>query len=83
MTESNLSQIPDGVAPGKVIANKYRVDGVIGRGGMGVVVKATHLELREPVAIKVLLTDFSQPFLNRYFWHRFRALFEASSSACR
>jgi eukaryotic-like serine/threonine-protein kinase len=41
--------------PGDVIAGKYRVERVLGRGGMGVVVAARHLRLRERVAIKFLL----------------------------
>jgi hypothetical protein len=40
---------------GDVIAGKYRVERVIGMGGMGVVVAARHIELDEPVAIKMLL----------------------------
>jgi len=40
--------------PGSVLAGKYRVEGVLGRGGMGVVVAAEHLELRVPVALKFL-----------------------------
>lgn len=43
--------------PGTVIAGKYRLDRVLGSGGMGVVVKATHLALDEPVAIKLLHGD--------------------------
>jgi eukaryotic-like serine/threonine-protein kinase len=39
---------------GEVIAGKYRVDKVVGRGGMGVVLAARHLTLDETVAIKVL-----------------------------
>jgi serine/threonine protein kinase len=39
---------------GQQIAGKYRIDEVIGRGGMGVVLRATHRSLDEPVAIKVL-----------------------------
>ncbi|MBX3200348.1 MAG: protein kinase [Labilithrix sp.] len=39
---------------GTVLADKYRVDRVIGAGGMGVVVAATHIELDDQVAIKVL-----------------------------
>jgi eukaryotic-like serine/threonine-protein kinase len=46
---------PDpGVEPGTVLAGRYRVDRVIGRGGMGIVVKATHVQLEHPVAIKLL-----------------------------
>ncbi len=40
---------------GDVIAGKYCVERVLGRGGMGVVVAARHLHLRERVAIKFLV----------------------------
>lgn len=43
------------VAIGDVLAGKYRVDRMLGEGGMGVVVAAHHLELDQPVAIKFLL----------------------------
>jgi eukaryotic-like serine/threonine-protein kinase len=39
---------------GQVIAGKYRIDKVISWGGMGVVLRAQHLALDEPVVIKVL-----------------------------
>jgi serine/threonine-protein kinase len=39
---------------GSVVDGKYRVDRVLGRGAMGVVVAATHLELGERVALKFL-----------------------------
>lgn len=42
------------VAPGAVIAGKYRVERVAGTGSMGVVVLATHLGLDERVAVKLL-----------------------------
>jgi len=42
------------VSIGDIVANKYRVDRVIGQGGMGIVVAAFHLELEQPVAIKFL-----------------------------
>jgi serine/threonine-protein kinase len=42
------------VAPGDVVADKYRIDAVVGRGGMSVVYRATHLHLDQLVAIKVL-----------------------------
>jgi len=41
--------------PGETLAGKYRVERVIGSGGMGVVVAARHLELDQIVAIKFLL----------------------------
>jgi eukaryotic-like serine/threonine-protein kinase len=43
--------------PGQVVAGKYRVEDVIGAGGMGVVVSARHIELGQTVAIKFL--DYS------------------------
>jgi serine/threonine-protein kinase len=39
--------------PGSVLAGKYRVERVLGEGGMGFVVEAQHLQLEERVAIKV------------------------------
>jgi serine/threonine-protein kinase len=47
----------DGPQPGQVLLGKYRVESLVGEGGMGIVVKAHHLELDEPVAIKVLLPE--------------------------
>ncbi|HET9933375.1 MAG TPA: serine/threonine-protein kinase, partial [Polyangiaceae bacterium] len=43
------------VRPGEVLAGKYRIEQVLGQGGMGVIVQATHLQLDERVAIKFLL----------------------------
>jgi serine/threonine-protein kinase len=43
------------VAPGDTLAGRYRVERIIGIGGMGVVVAARHLELDHLVAIKFLL----------------------------
>jgi len=43
------------VRPGDVIAGKYRVERVLGAGGMGVVVAAFHLVLQERVALKFML----------------------------
>ena len=40
---------------GTLLGGKYRVEGVLGEGGMGRVVAATHLELGTLVAIKFLL----------------------------
>ncbi len=39
---------------GTVVDGKYRIDAILGRGAMGVVVSATHLDLRETVALKFL-----------------------------
>ncbi len=43
--------------PGQIIAGKYRVDRTLGVGGFGVVVAATHMQLEERVAIKILLPE--------------------------
>jgi serine/threonine-protein kinase len=43
--------------PGDVILGKYRIERVIGLGGMGAVVSARHLQLDERVAIKFLLPE--------------------------
>lgn len=43
------------LAPGDLLLGKYRVERVLGQGGMGAVVAARHLELDELVAIKVML----------------------------
>jgi serine/threonine protein kinase len=48
---------PVGVGPGEVLAGKYRVERVLGQGGMGIVVAAHHLQLDEKVALKFLLPE--------------------------
>ena len=45
------------VAIGDILADKYRVEAILGRGGMGVVVAAQHLQLGQRVAIKFLLVE--------------------------
>jgi serine/threonine-protein kinase len=42
-----------------VLAGKYRVERVLGQGGMGVVVAARHVQLGELVAIKFLLSEMT------------------------
>ena len=42
---------------GAVIGGKYRIERVLGTGGMGVVAAAHHLQLNRRVAIKYLLTE--------------------------
>ena len=43
------------VHEGQILAGKFRIERVLGQGGMGVVVAATHLQLEERVALKFLL----------------------------
>lgn len=45
------------VREGDLIADKYRVERILGMGGMGVVVAAVHIHLKQRVAIKFLLPD--------------------------
>ena len=42
------------IVPGEVVAERYRIEGLLGEGGMGAVYAAQDLELEEEVAIKVL-----------------------------
>src|SRR5690349_3220712 len=51
---SIASSSPSVTPLGTVIGGRFRVDQLLGSGGMGVVVAATHLELGHRVAIKVL-----------------------------
>jgi len=45
------------VQPGDVIGGKFKVEQVLGSGGVGVVVAARHLQLDERVALKFLLSN--------------------------
>ena len=58
-TEKNLA-LGEGLPKrGEVFDGKYRVEGVLGVGGMGVVFAARHLRLDERVAIKILLPQWA------------------------
>ncbi|MCP4447847.1 MAG: protein kinase [Myxococcales bacterium] len=55
----------DGLAPGTLIADTYRVYSVIGSGGMGKVYEAAHKRLPQRVAIKVISGDHHEESLAR------------------
>jgi len=53
MTQAAAQQVSP-VREGEVIGGKYRVERILGIGGMGVVVAAKHLQLEQKVALKFL-----------------------------
>ena len=64
----------------EVLADKYRIERVLGQGGMGVVVAATHLQLEERVAIKFLLPELAhEPELVARFLREGRAAIKIRS----
>src|SRR5260370_6547502 len=55
-----MESLPEGavaIRQGEVLAGKYRVESILGVGGMGIVVAATHLQLDQRVAIKFMLPE--------------------------
>jgi len=63
------ADMPTKIEPGVVLAGKYRVERVLGEGGMGFVVAARHLQLGQRVALKFLLPE---ALANEQFVARFR-----------
>ena len=45
--------------PGTVLLGKYRVERTLGEGGMATVLEATHISLKQPVALKLLRRDIA------------------------
>jgi serine/threonine protein kinase len=69
--------------PGQVLLGKYRIERVLGVGGMGAVVLATHLQLEERVAIKFLLSSVSrQPEIVERFLREGRTAIKIRSEHC-
>ncbi len=48
------------LAPGTVLAERFRLESILGIGGMGVVYRATDLTLNVPVALKLLRPELAQ-----------------------
>jgi serine/threonine-protein kinase len=62
MTNAGEPRAPDtssSLSVGDVVADRYRIDAILGEGGMGVVYRAEHLHLRKVHALKVLLPEWS------------------------
>lgn len=71
MSKQEASNI---VSVGDVLAGKYRVERVLGMGGMGVVVAATHLDLREVRAIKLMRPELASDQAVERFLREARAV---------
>jgi serine/threonine protein kinase/Tol biopolymer transport system component len=59
---ANAGELPAGAMLGQ-----YRIEGVLGRGGMGIVYRARDLKLSRPVAIKFLAATIGDAELTRRF----------------
>ena len=69
-----------GVEIGALLLGKYRIDAILGKGGMGVVARATHVHLDEPVAIKFLRKDAADdPEASRRFLREAQAAVKLKS----
>jgi eukaryotic-like serine/threonine-protein kinase len=53
---SSEMKVPE---PGTILAGKYRVEGLLGQGGMGVVLAVTHIPLCKLVALKLMRPDLA------------------------
>ena len=67
--------IEQGFLNGELLDDKYRMERLLGQGGMGAVYRATHLGTKRTVAIKVIHPQFSN---NQEFVERFRREAEAA-----
>jgi serine/threonine-protein kinase len=79
-TEVNPADVELSLSEGQVVAGKYRVERVLGTGGMGLVVAAQHLQLGRSVALKIMLLSASQnEEAVARFWREARASAQITS----
>lgn len=74
-----------GFAPGTVLSDRYRVIGLLGRGGMGEVYRADDLKLGQPVALKFLPESLAiEPVARERFYAEVRLARQvAHPNVCR
>jgi serine/threonine-protein kinase len=74
-----------GFTPGTVIGERYRIIGLLGRGGMGEVYRADDLKLGQPVALKFLPESLAEdPVLRERFFAEVRIARQISHpNVCR
>ena len=74
------SEVESTYLPGQVIAGKYVIESLLGRGAMGVVMRARHAELDEAVALKLLKSTWmDQPEILARFAREARAVVKLRS----
>ncbi|MBX3192264.1 MAG: protein kinase [Labilithrix sp.] len=80
-TTASREELPAGMPePGSLFVGKYRIDDVLGVGGMGVVYLALHVHLQERVALKLLRPECADPQLVERFVREGRAAVKIRSA---
>ena len=79
-----MSDLPNVAAPkdfqvGETIAGRYRLDRILGVGGMGLVFAATHLELEQVVAVKFIRAGLASAEARSRFLREARAVVKLRS----